>query len=209
MGDLLTSFLINLVIFRAIGDQGQEENTTGGLVTIYIVVFAVFIQLVTQGFPFALGLGVTRRSFYLGTALLVLGKAVVFGVGLYLFKLVEDATDGWGTSLRFFGIPFLAQDNGMLQILVYTVPFVLAGFAGIAGGVIFQRWGANGVYTLILVSIIVSGGIVALITWQQQWMELGNWFAGQSAVALFAGWPILITAVLAGAGYATIRRATT
>lgn len=207
-GILLSSFLINVVIFAAIGDQGQGQNTPGGLVSIYIVVFVAFVQLVTQGFPFALGLSVTRRSFYLGTALLALGQAVLFGFGLYLFKLVEDATDGWGLSLRFFGIPFLTQDNGILQILVFTVPFVLAGFAGMVGGVIFQRWGTNGVYTLMLTSIIGTGGLAALITWQQQWMELGNWFADQPTLTLIVGWPILIAAALAGSGYAAIRRAT-
>ena len=129
-------------------------------------------------------------------------------VEIYLFKLVEDATDGWGLSLRFFGIPFLTQDNGILQTLIFTVPFVLAGFAGMVGGVIFQRWGTNGVYTLMLTSIIGTGGLAALITWQQQWMELGNWFADQPTLTLIVGWPILIAAALAGSGYAAIRRAT-
>lgn len=208
-GILLAAFAVNLLIFAAIGDQGQDENTTGGLLSVYVVVFASFVQLIAQVFPFALGLSLTRRAFYLGTGLLVVAVALVFGAGLALGKLTEDATDGWGLSLRFFGIPFLAQDNPVLQILVFSVPFLLAGFAGMLTGTIYQRWGPNGVFTLTVASIVVVGGLVALLSWQRQWAAVGSWFADQSALVLLAGWPALVAAVLAGAGLLTIRRATT
>ncbi len=207
-GILLASFAVNLLIFAAIGDQGPDENVTGGLLTIYVVAFATFVSLITQVFPFALGLSLTRRSFYLGTGLLVLVEALVFGVAIYLCKIVEDATAGWGLSLRFFGLPFVAQEGALLQLLVFTVPFLLVGFAGMLGGTIYLRWGTNGLFTLAVASIVVVGGLVALLFWQRQWAAVGSWFADQSAVALFAGWPVLLAAVLAGAGFLTIRRAT-
>lgn len=62
---------------------------------------------------------------------------------------------------------------------------------------------------MILGSIVGVGGLVALASWWELWGAVGNWFAAQSTVALLVGWPALLAAVLAGAGFVTIRRATT
>lgn len=106
----------------------------------------------------------TRRSFYLGTSLLLLGLSLVFGFMLYVGTLVESATGGWGMSLRFFRPPFLAVDGGGLgQVLALAVPFVLVGAIGMVLGVVYQRWRGQGLYTAALVSIVVVGGAVALV----------------------------------------------
>lgn len=208
-GIVLAAFAVNLLIFGTIGDQGQDENTTGGLVSIYVVVFASSVQLIVQALPFALGISLTRRAFYLGTGMLVLAQALLFGAGLTLCRLLEDATGGWGMSLRFFGLPFAALDNPVLQVVVFGAPFLLVGFAGMLAGTVYQRWGTNGVFGMILGSIVGVGGLVALASWWELWGAVGNWFAAQSTVALLVGWPALLAAVLAGAGFVTIRRATT
>jgi hypothetical protein len=198
-----------VAIFAAIGTQiPQDKYVTGGLASIYIVVLIVSGQAVTQVFPFAMGLSVTRRAYYLATSLLLVAEAVVFAIMLYLFKLLEQATDGWGISLRFFDIPGVAQHNPLLQILVYAVPFLVLGFIGIFCGVVFKRWGLNGVFTLILATVLVLGGLVALVTWLGRWTAVGQWLVDQPTAGLIAGWPALVAAALAGAGYLAIRRAT-
>lgn len=204
-GILALAFAANLAIIVGADESGGEP---GGLIAIYIVFFITYIQAMSQVFSFVLGFSVTRYRFYAATSLLALAQSLAYGVVLYLFKLIESATGGWGVSLRFFGLSFLVQDNALLQILVYAVPFLLLAFLGVFLGVVFKRWGTNGVLTLGAGSMVVLGGLAALVTWREQWPGIGNWFADQSAVALLAGWPALLAAVLAAAGFLVIRRAT-
>ena len=95
-GIMLSSFVINLALFSAIGDDIPDGRQTGGLASIYIVAMISAAQTITQFFPFSLGLGLTRRTFYAATTLLLVAEALLFGVLLYLCKLAEQATDGWG-----------------------------------------------------------------------------------------------------------------
>jgi hypothetical protein len=203
-----SSFAVNLVIFAAIGDRNPDHNTTGGLGSIYVASMITSAIALSQFFPFSMGLSVTRRMFYAATSALQVAQAVVFGVLLYVLKLIEDATGGWGVSVRFFGVPWLAQANGLLQILVYAVPFVVLGFIGMFCGVVFKRWGSNGVFTLVIAFALIVAGLVALATWLRAWPSVGHWLVNQSAVSLLTGWPLLLAVALAGAGYLAIRRAT-
>jgi hypothetical protein len=207
-GILASSFLVNLAVFAAIADNVPDGSTSGGLGSIYIASMIVAAVTVSQFFPFSMGLSVTRRMFYTAVSALQVAQALVFGVLLYLLKLIEDATSGWGVHVRFFGVPWVAQANGLLQILVYAVPFVVLGFIGTFCGVVFKRWGSNGVFTLVIAFALIVAGLVALATWLQVWPSVGHWLIHQSAVSLLAGWPLLLAIPLAGAGYLAIRRAT-
>ncbi|HEX5494462.1 MAG TPA: ABC transporter permease [Mycobacteriales bacterium] len=207
-GILGISFAINLLIYSLLGPEDRANGFTGGLASIYVVFFAAYVRAMVQVFPFALGMGVTRRRFYTATALLAVTESVAYGVILYLLRLVEDATDGWGVSMRFFGITYLVQDNPLLQILVYAVPLGLLAFVGVFVGGVFRRWGMNGVYTLAIAVIAVLGGLAALVTWQRWWDALGGWFTDQSPLTLLAGLPAALAAALAAAAFLTIRRAT-
>jgi hypothetical protein len=127
---------------------------------------------------------------------------------LLFLKLVEDATHGWGMSLRFFGIAFLAQDNGFLQFLSYAVLFILLDLVGVLVGVIFRRWGINGVFTATAATVAILAGTAVLLTWQRQWQGLFDWVSGQPTIALIAGWPLLLALAMAAGGFLAIRRAT-
>jgi hypothetical protein len=201
------SFVVNLAIFASIGDIPRGA-ITGGVSSIYVVVLIIWGQVMTQVFPFAMALSVTRREFYLASTLVVVAEALVFGLALFGFKLLEDATGGWGISLRFFAPGFVARDNAVAQILVYAVPLLVMSFAGIFCAVVFKRWGLNGVFTLLVAFVVITGGAAALVTRRGWWGAVGHWLVDQPVVSLFAGWPALLAVVLAGAGYLTIRRAT-
>jgi hypothetical protein len=207
-GILLSSFVINLALFAVIGDQIPDGPQTGGLLSIYIVMVVSAAQSVTQFLPLSLGLSLTRRTFYAAISLLLVGESVVFGVLLYLCKLVERATDGWGISMRFFAPSFMSTDNPVTQILIYTVPFLVLGFVGIFAALLVKRWGVSGLYALSIALLFLFGLLAVLITWQSWWLAIGRWFGDQSTVTLFAGWPALLALVLAGVGLLTIRRAT-
>lgn len=207
-GILALSFAVNLAFFASIGDRIPKGQTTGGLSSIYVVVLIFAGQSITQIFPFALALSVTRRTFYAAIWLFVLAEAVAFGVVLYLLKLIEDATNGWGISLNFYALPFLVERNGFRQILVYVGPFILVGAIGIFSGVILKRWGLNGILALTATVLVAAGAAATLVTWLGRWGAVANWFADQSALSLMAGWPILLGLILAGLGFVIIRRAT-
>ncbi|GAA1246098.1 hypothetical protein GCM10009609_06900 [Pseudonocardia aurantiaca] len=209
VGLLALILVFNIVLFGAIGDAAPPDGrTTGALMSIYFVMLVVHLQTITQMFPFALGMGVTRRTFYAGTALLVTAQAAVYGVVLAALRLVESGTGGWGVGVRFFGLPFLVQSNVFAQWLAYTVPFLAVSAIGVFMGVVFKRWGQPGVYMVSLGSAVVLGGLAVLITWQRWWPAVGSFFTSQSTLVLLTVYPLLIALVLGGAGWLAIRRAT-
>lgn len=207
-GILASSFALNLLLFAAIGDAIADGGSrTGGLSSIYITVMIVAIGWVTQVYPFALGMSVTRREFYTATTGYAVIQAFAFAVPLYLLKVIEDATNGWGLSLSFFGVGFLSVHNGLLQIVVYAVPMLLMSFLGIFFGTVFNRWGSNGMFAFTVGAIVVLGAAATLITWRRAWRQIGHWFATQNVETLVVGWPMVLAVLFAGAGYLVIRRA--
>lgn len=202
---MLSSLIINVLLFATIGDI-PDGGTTGGLVSIYVMTFIASVVMINQDFPFGVGLGLTRRTFYAAVALVQAGQALAFATILYLFLLVERGTDGWGSGLRFFGIPLLVHDNPLLQILIYAIPFLAVNFLGTCFALVYKRWSVTGMFTLTLASILVLGGLIVLISWQRWWLDIGRWLADQSALGLFAGGPALLALALAGGGYLMIRR---
>lgn len=202
-------FSVNVLLFALIGDVGPDNGRfTGALMSIYIVVGVTHLQTITQLFPFALGISITRRTFYTGTALVVIVQSMAFGLLATLLELLERATDGWWYNLRFFGLPFLVQSNFLLQWLVFTVPFIALSAIFIFGGVVFKRWGQSGVFIMSIGAGVLAAAAVVLITMQQWWTAIGQFFTGQSTLALVAGYPLIIAVVAAAGGFLMLRRAT-
>jgi hypothetical protein len=203
------AFAVNLVIFALVPDPPPgEPKVTGGLMSIYIFVVVAHLVTMTQVFPFALGLSVTRRDFFTGTALFIVAQSAVQGLLLTLLLALEQATAGWAMGLHFFGIPFVVQPNWVLQWLIYTVPFLLFSFVSILAGTILKRFGQLGMW-VASVGLLLLGGIAAvLVTWQQAWPAVGRFFADTPATALFAGYPTILAVVAAAAAYLFLRRAT-
>jgi hypothetical protein len=205
-GVLAVSFAINVAIYAAIA--GARGSVTGGLASIYVVQLVACLQLFTRGFPFALAMSVTRRAYYLGAWLYAGLVAAVWGAVLVALRLLEDATDGWGLSLRYFGAGPMRQDDLLLQYLVYVVPFLVAAGLGASVGLVIVRWSYNGFFTMLAALMVLSGAVVIVVSRAGWWRGIGDWFGDQSSAALLAGWPLPFVAVLGLLGYAAIRRAT-
>ncbi|MGI5145378.1 ABC transporter permease [Plantactinospora sp. CA-294935] len=204
---LVMIFAVNYGVFLAIGDI-DKSPTTGALMSIYIVVFVTSINWITQLLPFSMALSVIRRTFYLATALFLVVQSVAFGVLLFLCQLLENATGGWGINLRFFGLNFIDQQNPLLQIAIYTMPFILLGFLGIFVAVFYKRFGLTGMWLLSTATLLVLASLAVLLTWLDLWSGIGGWLTDQPMAAWFVGWPTLLAALFAAAGYLTIRRVT-
>lgn len=209
LGILALSFGANLAIFGLIGDAAPpEDRFTGGVASIYLVMLIGYLQSMTQFFPFALGLSVTRREFWNGTALLVALQAFGFGALLVALLAVERATGGWGIELEFFGLGFMEQSNVLTQWLAYSVPFLALSAMGVLVGVVLKRWGATGMYVQAVGSALLLVGAILALTWRSWWDDLGRFFTDQSTLALLVGYPFAIAVLLAAASFLTIRRAT-
>ncbi|TCK26888.1 hypothetical protein [Pseudonocardia endophytica] len=204
------AFLINLLIFgliRANTDDG-DPGVTGALAALYFAVAAAHLQTMTQTFPFALSLGITRRHFYLGTGLVVLGESILHAIGLTVMLAIENGTGGWGIDLRFFGVGFLVQSNPFAQVAVYGGPLLALGFIGMMVGTLFKRWGQLGLYAAAIGTTLVLGGLVALVTWQQWWGSVGTFFATTPMIQLAALYPLVIAVLAAFGGFLLVRKAT-
>lgn len=213
LGVLAGTFVINLVVFGTVlatvgGPANAAGFNTGALSSLYIVAGISHLQTMTQVFPFAVGLSVTRRTFYAATALVVLAQSAAFGLLVTILQVIERATGGFGVRMTFFDFGFLAQDNVILQWLVYTVPLLAVSALGVSTGVVFARWGQWGIWAVVLGASVLGAGLTMLITWQRWWEAVGTFFAGQSSFALVAGYPSVIVLVLGVAGWLAIRRAT-
>lgn len=205
---LLCVLAANVVIFLAVsGTTDTANNNTGALMSIYIATLALHVQTMTQMFPFAMGMSVTRRDFLASTGLVVVGQALLYGIVIWVMRLIERTTAGWGLDMTMFDLPFLEVGNPLVQILVYAAPFLTLAFAGLWAGIVYQRWGQLGVWILALSSGAVLVGLAALVGWQQWWPEVGSFFADTPTFMLLAVYPTLVAAVLAGLTYATSRRA--
>lgn len=209
VGILALTFLLNYAIFALLGDAAAPEGrVTGALMSIYLVLGISHLQSMTQTFPFALGISVTRRDFYAGTGVVVVAQSIAFGLLLTLLELLERATGGWGIGLKYFGLPFLVQDNVIAQWLVYTVPFLAISALGVFMGVVFKRWGQLGVYVATVGAAVLLTAAALVITWRQWWPAVGEFLGSQPPMALFAGYPMVVALVAGAAGWLAIRRAT-
>jgi hypothetical protein len=202
----LCSFAINEAIWGIAGLGAQPGAFTAGILSLYITQTIVFVQAVTQLLPFAMGLSLSRRTYWLGTALFAVVVSVVSGLVLALLGLVEKATGGWWVDLEFWVPPPLEAGNFFLQIAVSGAAMLAFAFAGFGIGVAYKRWGAAAVWALSLGTLLLLGALAVLLTWQKWWLPLGSWLADQSLVTLAVGLPVAIAAVLAALSFAGIRR---
>jgi hypothetical protein len=199
------SFAINVAIFH-LTPAGEENGFSGGVLALYVTVLVVFVQSVTQLLPFAMGVSMSRRSFYLGTALVAAVQALCYGIVLSALVSVENATDGWGTGLDYWAPGIVEVGNPVLQVLASGAPMLAFMFVGIGMGVVHQRWGQVGTWGLIIGSLVFFGGLAVLITWLEAWAGVVDWFADQSDLTLTAGLPLALAAAAALAAYPGIRR---
>ncbi|WP_369132191.1 hypothetical protein [Modestobacter sp. I12A-02662] len=202
------SFAINLPIW-ALGDiaeQAGDSGFTGGLASLYITVLIVFVQAVTQMFPFAMGVSLSRRTFYAGTALVALVQALGYGTALTLLDAVENATGGWGVGLAFWGPGPIDVGNPALQVAVYALPMLACAFLGMCIGSVSKRWGTTGLWTLGMSTLLVVGGLGVLLTWQRAWGNLGRWLVDQSVYEYTILLPTVAAVVLAGMTWTALRR---
>jgi hypothetical protein len=204
---LVFVFFVDMVIL-ALTPVGHSANRyVGGLASIFVILFLLGLQSVSRSLPFGLTLGVSRRSYFVGTALLAAGLGAVYGLALVALQGIERATDGWGMTMGFFRVPYLLQGPWYQTWLTTFVALTLFFVYGMWFGLAYRRWGLIGAVTLAAgqITVLLIGAVLA--TWSHGWHDIGRFFSVLSATGL-TGLLAALTLLLLAGGFSTMRRVT-
>jgi hypothetical protein len=211
-GILAFSFAVNIIVYAFVptshpaGTGGVPQgHYTGALASLFIYFMVLGINSIGRWLPFGLALGVSRRSYYTGTALLAAALAVVDGLVLAVLQVIERATDGWGVQMGFFRIPYLLSGPWYETWLSSFVWLTLLFVYGMWYGIVFRRWGLIGTIGFIAAQVTVLLAAALVVTGVHGWTGVGHFFTGLTAAGLTGLLAVLAVALLAG-GQATIRR---
>jgi hypothetical protein len=217
---LACSFVINLVIF-ALVPQGHHNaltshglvsvtdptHGTGGVASIYVLFLVIGISVVSRSLPFGLSLGLSRRSYYTGTAVLAVALSAVDGLALAGLQAVERSTDGWGIRMHFFQVPYILAGPWYLTWLTSFVALAVLFVYGMWIGIVYRRWNLAGAAVFTIAQFAVVLVAVLLVSEADAWSAVGRFFTGLTAAGLTGLLAGLAVLLLAG-GHATIRRVT-
>jgi hypothetical protein len=202
-----TSFALTLALWATVGiGEENPDAFAGGVTALYVTLLVVYVQAVTRLLPFAMGISISRRAFFLGTALVVVGQSLVYGVILSALVSLEGATGGWGAALQFWAPAGIDVDDPLLQVGVSGAPLLAFAAVGIAFGIVYKRWGQAGAWAAVVLLMLALGGLAVLISWTGAWGSVGGWFADRSLPALTIALPAAVAGVVALLSYPGIRR---
>jgi hypothetical protein len=189
--------------------RGRGHDAAGYLLGFFIYFAVQGMQTVGRSLPFGLTLGISRRSFYSGTALLGMALALVSGLVLTALQAIERATGGWGLSMRFFRVPYLLNGPWYATWLTSAVVLFALFVYGMWYAVVYLRWGMLGTLAFIAAQALVVAAVSVVATSEHWHVFAGarGSSAGLTALGLTLVVAALAVLLLAG-GRATIRRAT-
>jgi hypothetical protein len=214
-GILAFSFGVNIAVYALVPNSSPaaangavpDGHYTGALCSIFLYFLVLGVNSIGRWLPFGLALGVSRRSYYAGTALLATGLAAADGLVLTVLQAIERATNGWGVQMGFFRVPYLLDGPWYLTWLSSFVGLTLLFVYGMWFGIVYRRWSLIGTIAFIAAQITVLLGASLLVSWAHGWTSVHHFFTALTAAGLTGLLAVLALALLAG-GQVTIRRAT-
>jgi len=208
----VANWAIAWILSRTLAPQAHADATdgmswNGGSLFLFVYMLVVAVQAISITFPFALGYGVTRRDFYLGSSLTFLMLSAGYSLVMGLFAVAENATSGWGVGLHMFTAPYFGDGSWWQRLLIYFVLYLFFFFVGSAMASVWVRWKAKGVATFFIVlSLVVVGGAM-LLTITESWGAIGSFFGYWGMFGSFM-WLLVPAAVSFVVGFLLLRRAT-
>lgn len=171
---MLMALAIVLGIGFAIGTQGSDAAAgmnegmrwNGAIFSILGPLTFFGFSSMSQYFPLAMGLGLTRKEFAAGSSLIFLGNAVVYSVLITIGKTIERATGGFGLSIRFFDVAYTGL-GAPWQTLIQTFVLILAAlFVGAAITTAANRWGQKFTWPFVLGLVVIAAvlGTAAIVS---------------------------------------------
>ncbi|WBU38254.1 ABC transporter permease [Homoserinibacter sp. YIM 151385] len=195
------------VVAQSVPAATEGFRYSGATLFIFVYMMVVAVQAMNSTFGFALGMGATRRDYFLGSSLAFLILALVFTTIITVLGAVEEATGGWGLGARMFTDFYFSDGPWWERAFITFAYFAFFLFVGTAIAVIYVRWKARGltVFFLALTAALIAA--VALVILTDSWSAIGGWFAAQGFVGAVA-WTLPVTAVSGLVGFLLLRRAT-
>jgi hypothetical protein len=206
-GNLLVWIIIAATTSGKDGADAREGlSYSGASFYIFIYMLVLAIQMFSITFRFALGLGVTRRDYWLGSALTFVIVAAMFAIGITILGAIERATDGWWLGGRMFSAVYFG-DEWWQRLLVFFFGLLFFLFFGSFIAAVYVRWKATGMIVLFggLGLLIIAG--IAWFSFTHTWNSFGDAFAGATGLSI-ASWALIPAAVSAIASFFVLRGAT-
>ena len=201
------SLAMSIAIYAILHSAGVPGPMYGGgsQAPLWVLLF-VGISSLTLTFPFSQAMSVTRREFFFGTMLAAAMCAVILAAVFAIGTLIEQATNGWGINGYFFALDWVVAAGPLGAAFFYFVMAMLIFMLGFWSATVYKRFGAT-----MLTAIWVGVGALLLIgLWliarSNTWVEVFTWLAELGSVGI-AAWGLVLTVVLGGVAYLTLRRA--
>ncbi len=211
-----SAFVITLAIWwilRSVGvttgvdGQANSAQFSGALFSIFIYLLVAAVMAINLTFPFALGFSVTRRDFYLGTALAFAVTSALNAVALSVLAAIEQATGGWGLNGLLFTVLWAGGGTVAEHAFTFFAVQLFFCFVGAAIATVYMRWRIAGMVAFWVIGGVALVGGFALATYTASWPAIGAWIAAAGTTGL-AAWSLLLSALAGVAGYIVLRRAT-
>ena len=212
---------------------GVNGIYTGAVFAIYMVILVEGIGAVSRMFPFAVGFGVRRRDYVLGTVGMALAVSAAWAVALGVFSFIEARIiRNWGVGLHFFHLPvfsdgslvrqlcwahdadceladpgYVSGASSLTQLWFYFALLLFAFLLGLMIGSVYVRYRRAGVYVFAGIVFLLLSVFVLLSAYWNWWGAIFDWLS-QQTVAAIGLWLLLPTAFFALVSYALLRRAT-
>ena len=200
-------FLVDVAVIEMTPAGHSAHRWVGGLASVFVIGFVLGIQSAHRSLPFALALGLSRRTYYLGTALLAVALAAIVGVIAVVGQEVERATGGWGINMGFFRVPYILNGPWYSTWLTSFVVLTFLYVYGMWVGLVYRRWNLIGTVAFVAAQVTVLVIAAIVVTGSHAWHRVGHFFTTVGAgglTGLLAG----LAVVLLVGGFATMRRVT-
>ncbi|MGV8969752.1 MAG: hypothetical protein ACOH1J_04810 [Microbacteriaceae bacterium] len=189
------AWVISAAIFALLGATLEESDAEGlraGARNSWAVLSPVW-YLVSAGalgfagtFPFALGMGSTRRDFHLGTSILFVVVSAGFSGIITGLAAIERATSGWGINNWMFNSLWIGTESVWVDFFGLFVIHLAVLFLGAAGATLWMRWRSLGVIGFItLCALLVVGSIAAIGLSPGSWVGFFTWVSGIGLGGMF------------------------
>ncbi len=206
------NYTVWLLIFSATPASAHPEITegmgySGASSFFFVYMLIVAVQTMNSTFPFALGYGVTRRDFFIGSALTFTMLSAAYAIALAVLAEIEIVTNGWGLGGRMFTPVYFGDGSFVERVWVFFCVFMFFFFIGAALASVYVRWKATGMTIFFIVFGFLLIGAGALIVLTDAWASIGSFFAAAGFVGSYTA-SLAIAAVAGIAGYLILQRAT-
>lgn len=174
--------------------------------SIYFFMLTLGIIVIPMNFSFLLGFGVRRKDYFWGTVTWFTVNMLAASIVLTILREIEKATSGWGTGLGFFNLPFINDLSGLEFLALNFVTFMFFCISGFLLPSIVRRYGGLVLAGLCVLLIIILGVAGVLVTYFEQWDEIGRFFVTYQTDSIW--FLIPFTVVFALISYLLLRKST-